>query len=360
MWKFTPIHDVARLIAAVGDRITIIVRSEPGCGKTTLLQMLAKRYPTHLPVYIDCPNESDGSLVMDIPDKDEKALLTYLSKRLRLNEGKPVIIMLDEYLKVNKLMKTLFTRLILEREIGDTKLPEGSIVFATSNNSSDGVNDTAQAHEGNRVMFVDMEKPDAKTWGVWAMNNGIDKITRTLVHMKPMLLHSYKTLSPDKLNQNPFIFNPTKPEQSVTFVSPRSLHKADYVIQKRDLLGPELTKTALCGVVGEAAAELFAAFIMMEKDIIPYADVIADPDGVNVPTSIGALVMMLQDGVDCIQTQDELCKFMTFVNRVPNEDFHDMFMFNIMTSERTAAFALQNKRVNEWYQKNHKILPKTN
>jgi hypothetical protein len=279
-----------------------------------------------------------------------------LSKRLRLREGKPVIIMLDEYLKVNKLMKTLFTRLILEREIGDVKLPEGSIVFATSNNSSDGVSDSALAHEGNRVMFVDMLKPDSQIWSGWASNNGVSKITRTLVTAKPMLLHSYKTLSPEKLNENPYIFNPTKPEQSVTFVSPRSLHKADYVIQKRDLLGADLTKAALTGLVGEPAAELFAAFIMMEKDLIPFADVIADPDNVAIPTSIGALIMMIHDGVDSIQTQDELCKFLLFINRIPNQEYRDVFMYNITTTERTAGMAMQNKMINDWYVQNYKIV----
>jgi len=353
--NFVRINDVARLIATIGDRITVVVRGEPGCGKSSILKLLRKRFGDEYEyVYLDCPTIGDGDLGMNIPDHTMKQLVFMVSGMLKLHTGKKIVLMLDEYLKVNKLMKTIFTRLILEQAIGDKQLPEGSIVFATSNLSSDGVGDTTQFHEGNRVMIVEMAKPTVPELLTYAVNNGWSSLTRTLLQMKPMLLQSYRSISDQQLKENPYIFNPSSPV--VTFVSPRSLEKADHVIKNRNALGDDLTKAALAGVVGQAAAELFATFIMMEKDLIPIADIVRNPETIPMPVSAGALLMTMMNAVDELDTQDELSKYLVFVDRVESEEYRDVFMSLLCESERTAKMALQNANVNKWYQKNYKIM----
>ena len=66
----------------------------------------------------------------------------------KLDSKKPKVILLDEFMKAPKLLQVIFTRLMLERTVGDTPLPEGSMVFATSNNQSDGLGDGMLAHAG--------------------------------------------------------------------------------------------------------------------------------------------------------------------------------------------------------------------
>jgi hypothetical protein len=357
--NFVRIYDVARLIATIGDKITVVVRGEPGIGKSALLKLLLKllrmRFGDEYEgVYLDCPTVGDGDLGMNIPDRETKRLEFMVSSLLKLHTGKKIVLMLDEYLKVNKLMKTIFTRLVQERAIGDVTLPEGSIVFATSNLSSDGVGDNTQFHEGNRVLFVEMAKPTVPEMLSYAVNNGWTSLTRTLLQMKPQLLQSYRSISEQQLSENPYIFNPSSP--NVTFVSPRSIEKADIVLRERQTLGDDLTKAALAGVIGAAAAELYATFMLMEKDLIPIPDIVRNPETIPMPVSAGALIMTMHNAVDELQTQDELVKFMRFVNRVESDEYRDVFMSMLFESERTAKMAHQNAETTKWYQNNYKIM----
>lgn len=349
-------EETARLICNIGQSVTVVVRAEPGVGKSSLLRHVHEKLGLDLynSVYLDCPTINDGDLGMNIPNRDTKSMEFMVSSMLRLDEGKPIILMLDEIFKTDSMMKKIFARLILERCIGDRKLPDGSVVFATSNLGSDGLNDTVQGHEGNRILLVEMSKPDHKAWNVWATAKKISSITRSLVSLKPQLLQSYRTLSANDLAANPYIYNPSK--KTVTYVSPRSLALADVVVQRRQILGEELTRKSLAGVIGEAAANLFATFIMMEKDLTPISEILKAPDSVTMPQTAGALLMTMFNAIDEIQTQDDLSKFMQFVNRVENEEYRDVFMSQVVESTRTAKLAMQNAQITKWYQNNFKIM----
>lgn len=353
--QLVSISEVARLIATVGDEVTTVVVGEPGTGKTSILDLLRLRYGDEYEyVYLDCPTLGDGDLHMLIPNRDTHMLESYISALLKFDSGKPVIIMLDEFLKVNKLMKVLFTRLMLERAVGSHVAPKGSKIFATSNLASDGVNDTIEAHVGNRVMMVEMAKPNHKEWLAWAVGAGISALTRAVVAMKPALLQSYRSLSANALKENPYIFNPTVP--CISFVTPRSLAKADVVVRNRKVLGEELTRAALAGVVGQPAAELFATFFLLEKDMLPIADILKAPDTIAIPSSVGALLLTMNNAIDELETQDDLTKFLRFAMRIESDEYRDVFMSQLCESPRTARMALQNADVNKWYEQNYKIL----
>ena len=253
------INDAPKLIATVGNDVTVVLLGEPGIGKTNVLRKVHETLGAddYIPIYIDCPVIGDGDLGMRIPDRDTKQLETYISSLFPMQSGKKLIIMLDEIGKVSKMMGKVFTRLMLDRVLMDIKLPEGSIVFATSNLASDGVGDFFEGHVGNRVAFVEVAKPNHKEWLTWATNNGVSAVTKALVSIMPKLFQSYRTLSADRLRENPHIYNPTGNNKS--FASPRSMYKADLVAQMAGRLGDRVTRATLCGLVGEATAELFSS-----------------------------------------------------------------------------------------------------
>jgi hypothetical protein len=358
------INELPRLIRAVGDSLTVLIQSEPGCGKTSILKTLCEQNKdvyngdsTESPpnnkydyVYFDAPVKDMTDLGMYIPNHETRTLSFYVADLFKPRSGKPKIIMIDEALKVNKLMKTLLTRLMLERSVGDYKLPEGSIVFATSNNSTDGVGDVIQAHEGNRIMRVFMRKPNAKEWGVWATDNGISALTRAWVACTPAALNSYTELNDTERANNPFIFDPKR--ANISFVSPRSLEKNDIVVRSRGLLGESVTEAAMQGTVGEAAAKAMQAFFLIEKDLTAVSTIIADPEKVGIPDNIGALLMIMFNAVDEIQDQDDLSQFMKWVLRVKNAELQSVFYTMVCQSKRTVKMAGQNKFLNDWIVKN--------
>ena len=168
------IEELRTLIPTIAETLTPVIQSEAGCGKTSLLKMieqdLGDKYDY---VYVDCPVKDMSDIAMTIPNHATKTLENYNGSIFKLESPKPKIILLDEFMKAPKLLQVIFTRLMLERSVGETPLPKGSMVFATSNNQSDGLGDGMLAHAGNRLCIMRMKKPDHKSWLQWANNNGV-------------------------------------------------------------------------------------------------------------------------------------------------------------------------------------------
>ncbi len=274
-----------------------------------------------------------------------------MSELFKLGSSKPKMIMLDEVTKANKLLQVIFTRLMLERTVGDTALPAGSIVFATGNNVSDGVGDTLSAHVINRLCIVNVRKPDAARWNLWATDNSISRIIRSWVAMNPNSLASYLDGGQE---ENPYIFNPARPVTS--FVTPRSLVGADEVVKNRDKLGNYVTQAALAGLCGAAFADAIAAFMSMEKELISVKDILANPDTVMMPEKPAALFMTMFNAVDTIETQDDLSNFMTYVKRIKSEEVQECFFTMAFQSKRTAKLARTNNDLREWGMKHIELL----
>ena len=350
----TPVDlkDVPNLITTIGQHRTVMLRGEPGIGKSTVLKNLEKLHGDKYDyIYVDCPVMDVSDVVMRIPDHATKTLQSYVSELFRLHSPKPKIMMLDEVSKSNKLLQVIFTRLMLERTVGDTPLPAGSIVFATGNNISDGVNDTMSAHVINRLCIINVRKPNAVNWSLWATDNGVSAMLRAWVSMNPKSLASYLDGGQD---ENEFIFHPSRP--SVSYVTPRSLVGADEVIKRTDKLGSYVTQAALAGLCGAAFADSIAAFMSMAKELTPVKDIIADPEGVTIPEKPAALFQIMFNAVDNIETQDDLSSFMKFVNRVRSEEIQECFFTMAFQSKRTAKLARNNNELREWGMKNLELL----
>ena len=352
--------------ADADDHVTPVIVSEPGVGKTSILKLIAENngdkwrrpsdnYSTdkYDYIYVDCPSKDFMDIAGTIPNHAEKSLEQYIGALFKLDSNKPKVIMLDEVFKVPKLMGTLFTRLKLERMVGDRSLPIGSVVFATSNNSSDGVGDAMQAHQGNRVCLMRMEKPDARRWIKWAGDNGISSTIRAFVAMNPRVLNSYMDGGQEN---NEFIFNPTKPTQTVSFISPRSLTKCNRIVKNRSVWGKAAADVALAGTIGLSGAKLLSVFIDMEAQVTPVRDIIKDPMGVILPEDIAALCMTMINAVDEIQTQDDLSGFMQFIQRMKQDELQSLFFTMLLDNKRTTKLAAGNETVKQWAINNYKYL----
>lgn len=344
------LEETKNIIKAIGDSLTPIVVSEPGVGKSTLLKMLeAEMGDGYDYIYVDCPVKDMMDVAASIPNHDTKSLEYYVSDLFKLGNGKPKVIMLDEFMKSPKLLQIIFTRLMLERSVGDVPLPKGSIVFGTSNNTTDGVGDTVQGHVGNRVCFLPMRKSNADEWNVWATANGVARPIRAWVAMNPRAMKSY--LDPDQ-QDNPYIFKPSSTSKS--FVSPRSLTKASPIVEKRDIIGENAMMVALAGTIGEAAAKSMAAFIAFEGKLVSFKDVIAAPTKVAVPDEISAQVMMMFEAVDYVETQDELNSYMEFVNRIKSSEVQSIFFTMMMRGK--PRIARYNQEITKWATANHMLM----
>lgn len=366
--KSVSIKELRKLIPLIAEDLTVVVQSEPGCGKTSLLSMIAEdngdkwRSPmdgTSIEgdkfdyIYVDCPVKDMSDIGMTIPNHATKTLEYYVSSLFNLGDNKPKYILLDELMKAPKLLQIVFTRMMLERMAGDRALPKGSRLFATSNNASDGVGDSMLAHAGNRVCIVEMAKPTANEWLEWAgyRQNAISRVVRAFVSMFPRCMASYK--EGDAQKDNPYIFKPNSGVMS--FVSPRSLAKCDVIVRNRDTLGENATEVALAGTIGHSAAADMAAFMSMEKTLIDVRDIIKAPSTVAVPKEISAQLMIMFQAVDVLDTQDSLTKFMEFVERIPSNEIQGVFFTMMLRNQKSIKLARNNLKIADWAKNNHEL-----
>jgi L-fucose mutarotase/ribose pyranase (RbsD/FucU family) len=342
-------------ILELGTTNTAVIKGEPGCGKSTLLKALkAELGDGYDYIYVDCPVKDIGDTAMSIPDNDRTKLLQIVSDLFMLDSPKPKVIMLDEFMKTPKLLQTMWTRLMLEHCVGDKDLDKthpGSIIFATSNNASDGVGDSMLAHAGNRVTIYNLRKPNATEWNAWASDNNIAAEIRACVAMHPRMLASYLDGGQE---DNPYIFNPSR--KVLSFVSPRSLAKCHSIVTKRERLGVNLTQASLAGTIGAAAAELMTAVMSLSGELVAIKNVIADPDNVRIPEKPAALFMMMFNAIDTIDTQDDLAAFMKFVKRINSAEVQSVFFTMALQSKRVSKLAIKNNEIKDWAKSNYELL----
>lgn len=363
---FVSLNEARRLITAVGDQITVILKGEPGMGKTSMLAQIAidngdewRRPGDYFPddkyhyVYIDCTVEEIGDRKMQIPVHATKTLETYVSSALHIFDKRPVVILADEYMKCPRALQVIWTRLMLERTLGDIPLPAGSIVYATSNHTSDGVGDTVQAHVGNRVMILNVRKPSAIEWLQWAGANGVNRVVRAWVSANKRVLASY--LDGESQKDNPYIFNPGR-SGAVSFVTPRSLTKAGVLLDRGTGIPDRVLGAALSGLIGKAGAEGLLACMHLNDRIAKTADILRDPTGIDLPDDAIAQILMMINGAEDVQTQDDVSKFMRFVSRIPNEEVQSIFFLQMVTSPRTVMLTRNNEALKKWRLDNFEML----
>ena len=150
---------------------------------------------------------------------------------------------------------------------------------------------------------------------------------------------------------NPYIFQPNKPVLS--FVSPRSLAKSDVIVRNRDVIGESATLAALAGTVGASAARDMAAFMSLEKQLPPLDEVLKSPTTIQMPKDTAAILMVLFNAVDMLDSQDKLTQFMRFVNRIESEEIQAVFFTMMIRSSKGVRLARSNPDIATWAAKNH-------
>jgi hypothetical protein len=345
------IQEAWRIIPLIGAYQTVLLQGEPGIAKSATFYEVSKQLPGHDAVFIDGATVDMGEMFMRAPNRDNKTLDFYPSSLIKPESNRPKFVFIDESNKCDKFMQRIFTRLALDRYWGDYKLPDGSIVVMTSNLSSDGVGDGMLAHMGNRITILNIRKPSVNEWLAWATGADIAAEVKAWVHMNPRCMASYLDGGQE---ENPYIFQPGN--KVLSFVTPRSLHKSSYTVRHAKELGPALTKAALAGTIGMAAAESMSAFISLANEISTSKQVFSAPDTTPIPEKPAALFMMLFNAIDAITTQDELSAFMRWLDRSPSLEAQAVFFTMALKSNKTSKLASTNARITEWARTNYELM----
>ena len=323
---------------------------EPGIGKSSLLKDISDRLGFDH-AYIDVPNMDLGDIAMPVIDHETKTTRYYPNARFKVHEGKPVVIMLDEFTKGADPVKNMLHPMLEKANprLGDLSLNKNCVVFMTGNLSSDGVGDNLKAHSMNRVVPITVSKPTADEWLEWAIPRGIEPEVCAWVNRFPQAMASY---TDGDQSDNPYIYNPKKTMGA--FVSPRSLETASNIVRTRRDNDPDAVIAALTGALGEAGARDMQAYIEFADQLPTWETIIASPQTTNVPSKPGACAITVFSAISRVD-KDNINPFMKYLERFDAE-WQAVFAINIAKTPGKQAIAFSSKSFADWVAKNQDLL----
>ena len=295
------LNDAAHIIAATGDRTTTVLVGEPGVGKSSLRKdiLAILGWTDDQCVYLDAP-------LLDFPDfympdvVGGKTMKAYADE-WHLDSDKPQLYMIDEIGKMAGIAKPMITRFMLERTVSSRPIPQGSIIFATSNLSTDGVGDSFPAHMNNRVSTLQVSKPDAESVVEFGTKHGMNGTLIYFVRENPEVCASYTELDEEGQKANKYIFNPKHNTRS--FVSNRSLWMASNTLDKMEagVLNKTQAMAHICGAIGAPATGELWATVELAESLPTRKAIYTDPSKARLPDNVAAQLLLatrLASGLD--------------------------------------------------------------
>ncbi len=253
--------------AIQGHHTPVMLWGAPGVGKSQMVMHVGNL--TQVPVIDIRLSQMEPSDLRGIPFKNGERVDWAVPSLLPHADlhGDSGILFLDEITSAAPSVSAAAYQLILDRRLGDYKIPDGWAIFAAGNRQGDrGVTYTMPAPLANRFSHFDVDI-NLDDWVKWAYENNIDERVIGFLRFRPDLL---------------FDFDPV--HNPVAFPTPRSWEFSHRALMKFMKM-PHLLSGALQACVGPAAGIEIHAYIN-SMDQLPDIDGILQGQEVNVPVEI--------------------------------------------------------------------------
>jgi hypothetical protein len=181
-------------------------------------------------------------------------------------EGEGVLF-LDELPQAEKSVESALLQLILDRGLGEYRLPAGWRIVAAGNRSCDGTHSRkigkAMGSRFGTHVELEVTLKDFENWALGQVNFSHEILA--FLRYRPEMLHQ---------------FDPKADANS--FPCPRTWEFASKMLGR---LSPTVQTAALAGLLGEGPAVEFIGFLRLYRDLPDLNEIILNPEGAPVPTS---------------------------------------------------------------------------
>jgi len=265
--QLATILDTEFISARHQQHTPVMLWGPPGIGKSQLVQQIGVRHGVEV---VDIRlSQMEPSDLRGIPFKSGELVEWAVPAMLPSVErhGETGILFLDEITSAVPSVSAAAYQLILDRRLGEYRVPDGWAIFSAGNRQGDrGVTYTMPAPLANRFSHYDIEI-NLDDWAAWAYRQHIDERIIGFLRYRPELL---------------FDFDPAL--NPMAFPSPRSWEFAHRALSKFAGL-PHLLSGALQACVGQAAGIELHAFVQ-SLDKLPDIDAILAGEKISPPKEI--------------------------------------------------------------------------
>ncbi|MEY5061258.1 MAG: hypothetical protein RIS45_1179 [Planctomycetota bacterium] len=268
----TPTQIRANLDALWSTRWPAFIWGPPGVGKSAIVAQLARERGLEL-VDIRAPL-LDPTDLRGIPavvgDRAEWFAPSFLPR-----EGAaPGVLFFDELNAAPPIVQASLYQLVLDRRIGEYRLPDGWVVVAAGNREQDrSVVYRMPEALSNRFVHLDFQ-PSFDDWRRWAVSRQLHASVVAFLSLRRELLHK-----------------PGGNERA--FPTPRSWEMAaDILDAYGTCLAPD---EALAGTIGTGAAIELRKFIASELSQADIDSVLSNPETARLPTKVSSLYVLVSN-----------------------------------------------------------------
>jgi MoxR-like ATPase len=225
------------------------------------------------------------------------------------------ILFLDELTSAPQMTQAGCYQLVLDRRLGEYRLPEEWVVIAAGNPASErGVHFAMPRPLRNRFVHLDLE-PDLDDWSKWAIKAHVRPEIIAFLRFKPELLHAADVTS-----------------DANAWPTPRSWEMASRVLSgvaqrtnARLLSGTsEFEAQLLDGTVGQAAASELVAFLRLFRELPSIDEILLNPTAARVPVEPSAQIA-IATALGRVLSDTSVGRGITYLERMPTE-MHVMAM----------------------------------
>lgn len=299
--------DIIQVLLSAG--VPVMLWGSPGIGKSDLVRQIADAAAMPLiDIRVSQLEPVDARGLPHINDGGETTWAVPAMLPQSRRDGKAGILFLDELTAGNASVMAAFYQLILDRRLGDYKLPDGWRIIAASNLRTDrSISNTMPMALANRFGHLTMV-PDASDWVSWAYGSGrIREEIIGFIRMRPDLLYTFDPTP-----------KPGRKQPELTFASPRTWEFCSRTL--------EASPPAHCRIstfaanVGQGPAIEFDSFLRVWSTMQSIDGIILNPDSADIPSDPAALYA-LATALAHRATDQNLSAIWRYLKRLPQREF---------------------------------------
>lgn len=293
---------ILMLNIAIDARIPAHIWGASGVGKSQIVSSIAKKRKIG---FIDLRAvQLDPVDLRGLPSI-ENGITKWNTPEFLPREGEGILF-LDELTSAPQMVQAACYQLVLDRALGDYRLPDGWVVMAAGNPASEkGVHFSMPYPLRNRFMHftLDVDKDD---WTQWA-------ITHKVV---PELISFIRLKGADLLLGE-------KPKDSNAWPTPRAWANVSSFVEPwfkaKSALTPLFTE-AVGGIVGEGAASEFTGFMRLYQNLPTIEQILLAPETTMVPSATEpSASIVIATGLGRVINDQNVAKASIYLNRMDAE-----------------------------------------